>query len=187
MGTRLLMEWPWFPPLASSSNTHYARCIPRKRMQGRYRDGNGMLGRSLKKTVSQNTLPISTTRFTSAAAGTHNPYGLLSAADLLGWSYTWQTWDWLIELFLLRSTSRRAKSTNKQGDLTRRNISTPSKRKKIVELPPESTIAWARGPGRAANQGQSRLKIVLEKGLDGGYKRQLSVKFKAFCQLSVNH
>ena len=53
-------------------------------MQGRYRDGNGMLGKSLKKTVSQNTVPISTTRFTSAAAGTQNPYGLLSAADLLG-------------------------------------------------------------------------------------------------------
>ena len=115
MGTRLLMEWPWCPPLTSSSNTFYACCIPIKRMQGRYRDGNGMLGKSLKKTVSQNTVPISTTRFTSAAAGTQNPYGLLSAADLLGWSYTWQTWDWLMELFLLRSTSRRAKKHKQAG------------------------------------------------------------------------
>ena len=77
------------------------------------------------------------------------------------------------------------KSTNKQGDLTRRNISTPSKRKKNRWITPESTIAWAPGPGRAANQGQSRLQIVLEEGLDGGYKCQLSVKFKAFCELSV--
>ena len=130
MGTRLLMEWPWFPPLTSSSNTFYARCIPTKRMQGRYRDGNGMLGRVWRRQSHKIQSPSRPRALPQLRQEPRTLMGsclrLIYLADSIpdrlgtGW--------WSCFCYVPLAGVR--KSTNKQGDLTRRNISTRSKRKK---------------------------------------------------------
>ena len=77
----------------------------------------------------------------------HKIHSPTSAADLLGWSFTSQTWDWLMELFLHVPLAGVRKSTNKQGDLTRRNIGTPSKRKKNPWIPPGINNRVSEAPG----------------------------------------
>ena len=90
-----------------------------------------------------------------------------------------------MELFLLRSTSRRAKKHKQtRRPYQEKHKHSLQKKKKSLNSP-RNQQSRKRGLGSAAYQGQSRLKIVLEEGLDGGYKCQLSVKYKAFCQLSV--
>ena len=117
-------------PLASLSNTHYARCIPTNECKG----------------DTETAMEVGEFEEDSLTKPRTLPPRLIYWADRLLPDRRGTGW-WSCFCYVPLAGVR--KSTNKQGDLTRRNISTPSKRKKNPWIPPpESTIAWVRSRQR---------------------------------------